>query len=1107
LAPSSDGIAVELLEGDQAPMYDPAAIFDPPPGSMLPGQVVTFRWNDVGAAGYRLRTGRRPYSGQWTDATTTATEFTATTLPTDGTTIYVTLSTTFPDGVELHRVSTYVTAGGPVAAEVVSPTPGSTLTGSETTFTWTPGNGALRYHLSVLDAAESQVFWQGTYPFGTTSATASGLPVDGQALVLLIVTDFTDGTDGERRSSYTAFGAVQNVAAEVASPPPGSTLLGAETTFTWTPGTGVAHYSLSVLDAAESQVFWQGTFPSGTTSTTAYGLPVDGQELVLVLRSEFSDGTDAERRSSYTASTAQQEVAAELITPAPNSVLPGRRVTFSWTHPPGAISYMFILKDAAGRALFGNGLYHEDTSLTFENLPTDGQTLDLELQTFSEGDVASRRYSFTAATEVSGGFEFFRISNSGGYRHFKLGYGTEHVWAPTISAAGDHTRLEITMRLDPHPDSQPFNLNKLWLMPDSDPSRAVRIGAWFDGEMSGWQTFWIGLSNFAGDWENVTHFSIYSEDLPPFEIDLARVEFSGGSDPPFVWFGSPEKTDNAFLADGSAGQLSAELLSEGAPDPVAVELLSPPEYTSLQETYQEFRWTVPIDALVFFDLGSSPGADDIWTRLYGSGDWKGTGSNLPTDGRRVYLRLTTVIDDQTAWNDYVFTAVGPDGPMVAELTSPVPGSNLSGTGTTLEWTPFGVAVEVSIGSAQGGTDVLPPIRVAAPGSSLPVAGLPTDGRQLWVRLATQINASEWIERDFQLTAAGGGYQAPEIIWPEPGSVLPGAVVTFNWTDTAPRYFVEVGSTPGGSEYSASFRDTPNAPVTGLPLDGSTVYVRVGAGEGDDLATYAFTDATYTAWSDGGSVPTLGQFFRIKVNGGWGHFKLGHNSGSLWYPKIDPAAGGMDRIEITLRDVYGNADWDRLVLAPGGDTSADVRLGDSVVGRPTEWTTVGIPLSEFPAGAFQDITFISIFSAGATGGELMLARVSFRGPGGISFVWFGDPETVDNAFEDSAALEVTREDGGQSPLTARSTIVTPLPGSRLGSPTVSFIWSHTGADAYRLRIGRAPDDWSIFDQDRGAALETTVGGLPADGGDLWVAIEARYGSLITSSLQHYLAAGP
>jgi hypothetical protein len=403
--------------------------------------------------------------------------------------------------------------------------------------------------------------------------------------------------------------------------------------------------------------------------------------------------------------------------------------------------------------------------------------------------------------------------------------------------------------------------------------------------------------------------------------------------------------------------------------------------------------------------------------------------------------------------------------------------------------------------------VLAPSRVEAPESSLSVSGLPTDGRELWVRLSTQINAGEWIDRDFQITAAGGGYQAPEVIWPEPGSVLSGAAVTFSWTDTAPRYFVEVGSTPGGGEFFSSFRDSPNAHVTELPLDGSTVYLRVGAGEGDDLAAYAFASFTFTAWSDGGSVPTLGQFFRIRVEGGWGHFKLGHHPASLWYPAIDPTAGGMDRIELTVRDIYGNADWDNLVLAPGGDTSADVRLGDYMAGQPTEWTTVGIPLSEFPAGAWQNITNFSVFSAGATGGELVLARVAFRGPDGSSFVWFGDPEAVDNVFEDSAALRVTREDGDQSPLTARSTIVLPLPGTRLDGTTADFVWSHTGADAYRLRVGPAPEDWSIFDEDLGAALQATVGGLPADGGDIWVAVEARYGSLITRSLQRYLAAAP
>ncbi len=304
-------------------------------------------------------------------------------------------------------------------------------------------------------------------------------------------------------------------------------------------------------------------------------------------------------------------------------------------------------------------------------------------------------------------------------------------------------------------------------------------------------------------------------------------------------------------------------------------------------------------------------------------------------------------------------------------------------------------------------------------TSLHVTGLPVDGRQLWVRLRTQLTASDWVVRDYQYTAwTGGGFPAPEITGPVPGSVLDGDAMTLSWTATGPRYRVEVGSSLGGSDLFSGFTSTTTAHVTGLPTDGSTVFVRVGAGNGDDVATYNFTSVTYTAWSDSGGGPVLGQYFRLRVHGGWGHFKLGHNPTNLWGPNIDPTAGGATRLELTLRDVSGNADWDQLLIAPSGDTSGAVALGDYIEGQPSEWITVSIPLTAFVDGVFEGIARISLpFSGGAAPSEILLARVVFRGDAGSTpFVWFGeaqsgDPGSIDNNFEDSAAIEATREDGG------------------------------------------------------------------------------------------------
>ena len=73
---------------------------------------------------------------------------------------------------------------------------------------------------------------------------------------------------------------------------------------------------------------------------------------------------------------------------------------------------------------------------------------------------------------------------------------------------------------------------------------------------------------------------------------------------------------------------------------------------------------------------------------------------------------------------------------------------------------------------------------------------------------------------------------PELVVPTPGTVLPGADVTFGWTSNgAPvtRWILDVGTSTGLSNlyYSGSLLSgVVSRTVTGLPTDGSTIYVRL-----------------------------------------------------------------------------------------------------------------------------------------------------------------------------------------------------------------------------------------------------------------------------------------
>lgn len=134
------------------------------------------------------------------------------------------------------------------------------------------------------------------------------------------------------------------------------------------------------------------------------------------------------------------------------------------------------------------------------------------------------------------------------------------------------------------------------------------------------------------------------------------------------------------------------------------------------------------------------------------------------------------------------------------------------------------------------------------------------------------------------------------------------------------------------------------------------------------------------------------YYEISGNGGWNHFKLGHNADNLWGPKISPAQG-MQTLRLTLNG-FDNTDWNKLTVKAD---STRVTLGDYIDGQPQGWFTVDIPLSAFPASAFDDISQMSIpFSLGASSIHIGLARVEFIGDSG-SFLWFGAPDKTDNAY--------------------------------------------------------------------------------------------------------------
>ena len=164
---------------------------------------------------------------------------------------------------------------------------------------------------------------------------------------------------------------------------------------------------------------------------------------------------------------------------------------------------------------------------------------------------------------------------------------------------------------------------------------------------------------------------------------------------------------------------------------------------------------------------------------------------------------------------------------VATMSSPTPGSTLTGSSQTFNWTSGSGAFQyfLYVGSTQGSNNYFG----GSTGTvrSQTVSGLPTNGSTVYVRLYTLLSNGWWYI-DYSYSAASPSAPAT-MSSPTPGSTLTGSSQTFNWTSGsgAFQYFLYVGSTQGSNNYFGGSTGTVRSQtVSGLPTNGSTVYVRL-----------------------------------------------------------------------------------------------------------------------------------------------------------------------------------------------------------------------------------------------------------------------------------------
>ena len=161
------------------------------------------------------------------------------------------------------------------------------------------------------------------------------------------------------------------------------------------------------------------------------------------------------------------------------------------------------------------------------------------------------------------------------------------------------------------------------------------------------------------------------------------------------------------------------------------QLTSPGRGTTLTGSALEFTWT-PVTPVPSYDLHLSTigwGGSDVYSSgLVGSTSINVTG--IPVNGAKIYARLYSWFNGAWEHTDSTYTAA-----TLAQLTSPTPGSTLTGSSVTFTWSAVaGVPLYDLHLSAigPGGSDLYSSGGVE--GTSVSVFGLPTNGKKIYARL-------------------------------------------------------------------------------------------------------------------------------------------------------------------------------------------------------------------------------------------------------------------------------------------------------------------------------------------------------------------------------------
>jgi hypothetical protein len=371
----------------------PATITSPAPGSALTSSTATLTWTTGSqVTQYDLRVGTTGAgSSNIFGGVVTGQSKTVTGIPTTGATLNVRLYSLIA-GAWQYVDYTYTEASPATPAAMTAPIPGSTLTLSSATFSWTTGSQVTQYDLKIgtTGAGSSNIF--GGVVTGQ-SKTVTGIPTTGSTLNVRLYSLISGAW---QYIDYTYMEASPAAPATLTSPTPSSTLTGSSTTFGWTTGSLVTQYNLKVGTTGVGSYNLFGGTVTGQSQTVT-GIPTTGGTLYVRLSSLIAG---AWQYTDYTY-TEVSPAAATMTSPTPSSTLSGPSATFTWT--TGSLVTEYDLKvgttGVGSYNIFSGIIAGQSQAVT--GIPTTGGTLYVRLESLISGTWQYTDYTYTTGNPTA----------------------------------------------------------------------------------------------------------------------------------------------------------------------------------------------------------------------------------------------------------------------------------------------------------------------------------------------------------------------------------------------------------------------------------------------------------------------------------------------------------------------------------------------------------------------------------------------------------------------------------------------------------------------------------------------------------------------------------